>query len=155
MDGLLRRLHYRALQKFGACWIVDVPAAPGLSGKLAHPGPLPRNARYVGFLSQFAAESREAESHAANENSLLILLSGPEPQRTMLSQKLWAQVQGYKGQVVFVEGREDAPVPTNIPPHIIHHRRLTSSGLRPLLEAASIVVCRSGYSTLMDLVALD
>ncbi len=154
MNAVVRGMHYRALKKFGACWVVDAAEAPGLSGALAHPEKLPAHARYIGLLSQFPAGGRLATKRDKPDGALLVLLSGPEPQRTLLSEKLWAQVQGYGGRVVFVEGREDAPVPDVIPAHIIHHRRLTSAALKPLLEAASTVVCRSGYSTLMDLVAL-
>jgi predicted glycosyltransferase len=125
-----------------------------MSGALAHPGALPHNAEYVGLLSQFSDLNQQAERDHERGGPLLILLSGPEPQRTLLSQKLWAQVQEYNGQVFFVEGREDAPVPERVPPHITHHCRLTAKALKPLLEAASTVICRSGYSTLMDLAAL-
>jgi UDP:flavonoid glycosyltransferase YjiC (YdhE family) len=154
MDALMRRLHYRALQKFGACWIVDTAREPGMSSALAHPRVLPRNAQHIGLLSQFSGETQQVLRSNSPDGPLLVLLSGPEPQRTLLSQKLWAQVLQYSGKVVFVEGREDAQVPGAIPSHITHHSRLTATTLKPLLEAASTVVCRSGYSTLMDLMAL-
>lgn len=155
MDGFFRRIHCRALEKFGVCWVVDTAEAPGLSEALAHPPVVPKRARHIGLLSQFSDGSSNVLFRDVQDGSLLVLLSGPEPQRTLLSQKLWAQVQRYDGQVVFVEGKEDASVPPNIPPHISHHRRLTSQALKPFLEAASTVICRSGYSTLMDLAALN
>ena len=154
MDGMLRRFHYRALRKFDDCWIVDVATSPGMSGALAHPPALPRNARHIGLLSQFSDANFQAPAGTSPAGHLLILLSGPEPQRTMLSQKLWAQLRHYELPAVFIEGRADALIPDHIPPNITHHRRLTSTTLKPLLEAASAVICRSGYSTLMDLVAL-
>src|ERR1043165_7696464 len=43
----------------------------------------------------------------------------------------------------------------DVPPHVEYHRRLTKAELQPLLEQAELVICRSGYSTLMDLVALN
>lgn len=154
VDGFVRRMHYHALKKFGACWVVDTAAAPGLSGSLAHPPALLKGSHYIGLLSQFSVEKPQLHTDYRSGSPLLVLLSGPEPQRTLLSEGLWAQVQHHQGEVVFIEGKEDAQVPDAIPPHIKHHRRLTSQALKPLLEAASVVVCRSGYSTLMDLVAL-
>jgi UDP-N-acetylglucosamine transferase subunit ALG13 len=93
-------------------------------------------------------EKREGEH-------LLVLLSGPEPQRTLLSQKLWQQVQGYKGEVVFVEGTNAAERPADIPGHISWYGKITKKDLQPLLQNAAVVICRSGYSTLMDLVAMN
>lgn len=154
MDAGARNIHYRTLKKFSACWVVDKTDGPGLSGALAHPRKLPENARYIGLLSQFSEGQKFAATEDVHGGPLLVLLSGPEPQRTLLAKKLWAQVQQHNGPVVFVEGREDAPVPEVIPAHIRYYRRLTSTALKPLLEVASTIICRSGYSTLMDLAAL-
>ncbi len=150
-DAVLRRLHYRALQKFGAVWVVDVPEAPGLSGALGHPSTVPRSAQYIGLLSGMAEEKSFG---SGGENPLLVLLSGPEPQRTVLSELLWKEVAIHPGPVVFVEGTTSAPRPAAGPPHIRWHAQLSPAALRPLLESAPLVICRSGYSTLMDLAAL-
>jgi predicted glycosyltransferase len=151
IDQVLRRMHYKYIQRFWSCWVVDVEGEPNLSGKLAHPGVVPKNAQYIGLLSQIAEEKREE----SEKEHLLVLLSGPEPQRSILSATLWAQVQGYDGKVVFVEGSNNAAEPSVIPPHISYYKQLTKADLVPLIAGASMVVCRSGYSTLMDLVALN
>lgn len=147
-DGVLRRLHYRYLERFSACWVADTESEGNLSGKLAHPEVLPNNARYLGLLSQFAG------MNGVEGDYLLVLLSGPEPQRSILSEKLWQQVLQHKGRVVFVEGSEQSRYADEIPAHIEYHGRLIKDLLLPLLRNASMVICRSGYSTLMDLVAL-
>jgi UDP-N-acetylglucosamine:LPS N-acetylglucosamine transferase len=85
----------------------------------------------------------------------LILLSGPEPQRTLLADMLWQQMQHYKGKIVFVEGSDKVTDKGTIPAHITYHKRITKEILQPLMAAANMVVCRSGYSTLMDLVVLN
>lgn len=147
-DRVLRQLHYQHLQKFGACWIVDVAGEPNLSGSLGHPGVLPANGKYIGLLSQLEQGALQEEKH------LLILLSGPEPQRTILSGMLWEQVQNHKGAVVFIEGSNKVQEPSSIAPHIQYNKQVTKDVLQPLLAQASMVICRSGYSSLMDLVAL-
>ncbi|RYE25370.1 MAG: hypothetical protein EOP51_04305, partial [Sphingobacteriales bacterium] len=58
-------------------------------------------------------------------------------------------------KIVFVEGSNHVSGRDEVPEHITHHKRITKEQLQPLLEKASIVICRSGYSTLMDLVALN
>jgi UDP-N-acetylglucosamine transferase subunit ALG13 len=147
-NEMLRKLHYKFLERFDQCWIADAEKNCGLGGKLSHPGSLPGGARYIGLLSQFDPE------HAVDEEHLLVLLSGPEPQRSILAARLWQQVQNYTGRVAFVEGSARAKRPDNIPAHIQWHGQLGTTELEPLLRGASMVICRSGYSTLMDLAAL-
>jgi UDP:flavonoid glycosyltransferase YjiC (YdhE family) len=149
-DNIFAWLHYKMLQRFAACWAVDVAGTPNLSGSLAHPTSLPRNTSYLGLLSQFdVAKNQQEEKH------LLILLSGPEPQRSLLSALLWQQAKNHNGEVVFVEGSNAATEPTPVPEHITYHKQLTRKALQPLIANASMVICRSGYSSIMDLLALN
>ena len=150
--AMIQRLHYSLLCRFAATWVVDIEKEPSLAGELSHCNRLLANCRYIGLLSQFAV--RAIADSGNTDNSILILLSGPEPLRTELSNFLWSQVVGHQGKVIFVEGSESVAARQAIPPHIIYHKRLTRSLLQNYLEAADIVICRSGYSTIMDLVAL-
>jgi hypothetical protein len=146
VDSLLKHVHYRRLLRFERCWVIDVAGKPNLSGKLGHPSVLPQNATYIGMLSQI-------EKATTTDEHLMVLLSGPEPQRTILSDILWEQVKDYKGKLVFVEG-SNLKVRTDVPPNITYHTRITKEKLQPLLQATGMVICRSGYSTLMDLAVL-
>ena len=151
-DGILQRLHYRQLNKFGSTWIADTEAAPGLAGKLSHTEHMPERYSYIGLLSRFATP---VVPEPQGGGGILVLLSGPEPQRSILSAILWRQAVTYKGSnITFVAGSKDAQIPDNIPPHITYHKRLGSEALQPLLRAADMVLCRSGYSSIMDLIAL-
>lgn len=150
-DHLLSKIHYKHIRKYQECWVIDVEGKPNLSGTLAHPDRMPENAKFIGLLSQIADE----DVSNLSEEHLLILLSGPEPQRSILSDILWQQACDLDQKVVFVEGSDNVTVRTDIPSHISYHKQITKETLLPLMKAASIVVCRSGYSTLMDLVALD
>ena len=152
-DRLLQKIHYRYVEKFSACWLVDTAEAPGLSGVLAHPKHLPNiTTKYIGYLSQCA--SVPADATQDKEASVLVLLSGPEPQRTILAERIWRQVFQLKQSVVFVAGNEQVPIPSDVPSHITYHQRLSGDDLRKAIAQASIVICRSGYSTIMDLTAL-
>jgi hypothetical protein len=143
-DKTLQWLHAERLNRFDHCWIVDVEGEPNLAGRLSHPKHKAANAQYIGLLSQLTTLQ-------ATEEHLLVLLSGPEPQRTMLSDILWMQLQNIARKIVFVEG-SDQTKRNDIPPHIDYYQRLTAAELNPILAAAETVICRSGYSTLMDLV---
>ncbi len=151
-DLLFQKLHYKLINKFNCVWVVDSETENNLAGNLSHTYNMPLNYNYIGLLSRFADKGKdEQNTHAP----ILILLSGPEPQRTKLSAKIWEQLQNYKGDVVFVEGADTIKQPIYLPPNIKYYKWLTHEQLYPLIKTANIVICRSGYSTLMDLVALN
>jgi len=147
-DHLVRKLHYKLIGRFTACWVPDIGDTVNLSGALGHPRQIPCSTKYIGLLSQLAGATHGGTQH------VLVLLSGPEPQRSLLSSRLWELFLNYPSEVVFVEGTNSAVAPAAIPAHISYHKQITKKELLPLLQNASIVYCRSGYSTLMDLVAL-
>jgi hypothetical protein len=152
-DAAVQQMHYRYLQRFGEVWIPDTEQQPSLAGVLSHPDTLPHKSRYIGWLSRF--EGVAATQTDNSDKHLLILLSGPEPLRTETSKRLWQQALGYKGgRVVFADGSDAANAPASVPPHITYHRRLNDQELIAAVGNAHTVVCRSGYSTIMDLVAM-
>jgi UDP:flavonoid glycosyltransferase YjiC (YdhE family) len=112
---------------------------------------MPNNkVQYIGPLSRFEG------AHSLQEKRLytLVLLSGLEPQRTQLEHILIQQQSDFQGEVVLVRGTSEAiPLPT-VPAHWTVHGLLHQHQLLPILQAAQWVVCRSGYSTLMDLAVL-
>lgn len=148
MDARIRYLHYRYLSRFRQVWIPDLPGQHSLAGQLSHPSSLPRNCRYIGWLTQF-----KPREHHEKKDYVLILLSGPEPQRTMLADKLWEQAKMLMRRIVFVEGREGI-TRTDASPLIRHIALAGGEQLQSLIEEAALVICRSGYSTLMDLALL-
>jgi hypothetical protein len=151
-DRMVQKWHYRFIERFGECWVVDTAGAPGLSGILAHPSKLPAiPVRYLGLLSQCAGAAKPA----GPGNYLLVFLSGAEPQRSILSAQLWKQALMLGQPLVFVEGSEKAVPPVDIPAHVCYYKRVVGSELQDLVAGASLVLCRSGYSSLMDLAALQ
>lgn len=148
VDDMVRKTHYKYLSKFDACWVVDTKERKGLAGKMSQPKRVPNHVKYIGWLSQLA-------SIDASDNHIAIVLSGPEPQRTLLSNKLWDQATKLTEKVVFVEGSEKAIDKYDIPDHITYYKRLTKEELGKVMRGASVVICRSGYSTIMDLVKLE
>ncbi len=147
-DRTIQRMHYKYLEQFDKIWVADIPGTPNLSGKLAHTEHLPKQAHYIGLLSRFTKTEQDN-----NSDHLVVLLSGPEPLRSELSGLLWQQIKGYKGPVTFIEGSNDAAAPSPVPDHVTYYKRVTDKELGPILARAGMVICRSGYSTIMDLVA--
>lgn len=149
-EGWLRQINYRYIQRFSGCWVPDYEAGPGLAGELSHPAQKPRvPLTYIGPLSRFTHTSiQEAADH------LLLLLSGPEPQRTILEEKLIAELVHLNASATLVRGLpgHSAILPSTNMIRIYNH--LPAAALGEELQKASIVICRSGYSTLMDLATL-
>lgn len=150
-DRAIQKIHYKYLNRFGATWVVDAQNSCGLAGRLSHTKTLPHHTSYIGLLSRFSPVANATSGNGP----LLVLLSGPEPQRSALSRILWQQVQSHNGEVIFVEGTKQAQPPAGIPAHIVWHQQLHGSAAEQAIRKAGMIVCRSGYSTLMDLAALQ
>jgi len=148
-DRIMRKLHYRILEKFDECWVVDEQENGGLAGALSHPRELPSRARYLGLLSQLQRPTGPSQAHS---NSILVLLSGPEPMRGILEEKLLQQVSSITGyHFHIIAGNHAGSVRTHLPAHITYVTHANAEQLGSALADAQLVICRSGYSTLMDL----
>ena len=151
-DRILKSVHYPMLEKFDECWVVDEASPQGLGGSLSHPGTIPSNAKYIGLLSQL---NPMAEKVVADKKNILVLLSGPEPMRGILEQKILSQASEQKEyHFTVVAGNPSASVPVDMPEHIRYKTHLNAPQLTGLLNESALVVCRSGYSTLMDLAVM-
>ncbi len=159
-QNALRKLNLRHIARFDRCWVIDLPEAPGLAGDLSH-GDLPKNARYIGALSRMRRDTATAGSATSRVEDtgplkVVAVISGPEPQRTLLERELLAQLQRIDGNHLLVRGVPQLAHETG-EEHIGNVRVLphaSASLLAQLLQGAKLVVSRSGYTTLMDLASL-
>ncbi len=137
----------RLIQRYDECWIPDVEGEPNLSGTLSHGRTLP-NTRYVGVLSRM--EKMEVEKRY----DIIAVLSGPEPQRTFFEEKIIEQLEKLSYSALIVKGKTDSDTRSqNNRIHTVAY--LTKNDLNEAMLASDIVITRSGYSTLMDLAALQ
>ena len=149
-ERLLQKWNYKYISRFKECWVPDSEGNENLGGTLSHPANKPAiPLKYIGALSRF--EKKEAKE---KKNHLLIILSGPEPQRSILEDKLIDEVVHYNGTADIVRGlpATDKLMPSTSQLHFYNH--LPATELNNKLEEASFVISRCGYSTVMDLVKL-
>jgi UDP:flavonoid glycosyltransferase YjiC (YdhE family) len=147
---LMRAINRRHIARFDRCWIMDEEQAPGLAGELSHGHDLPANAHYIGVQSRFKATASTSSGRA---HSVVAVVSGPEPQRTLLEEKLLAQLEQLPGRHLLVRGKPGSSSARHRGPvEVVDH--LNAADLRTALLGASLIVSRSGYTTLMDLVVL-
>ncbi len=162
LSGPLLRLNRWALKGFAEIWVPDFSGAPNLSGRLGHPDPAWPNVRYIGPLCRFRPESLSWDRFISPDApgsriDVLALLSGPEPQRSALEKKLLDGLLKISGTRVLLRG-----LPGNVNPGgegvapggltVVDH--VPERMLQSYLERAEKVVCRSGYTTVMELAGL-
>ncbi|MGC4100898.1 glycosyltransferase [Ferruginibacter sp.] len=153
-EWFTRKIHYRFINKYNACWIPDNSTGDDLAGDLSHPKKMPQvPVKYLGPLSRFEKSSVEKKI------DLLVLLSGPEPQRTLFENILIAQLKDFTGTAVLVKGlpgeaNEKTPLLySNQKLTVINH--LDATALNQLIQQSQMIISRSGYTTIMDLVKLQ
>lgn len=154
----IQRWNYRFIDQFTECWVPDSGGPNNLAGELSHPSVKPRvPVRYIGWLSRLERNDSALLNLEAKKNNdhLLFILSGPEPQRSILENKVINDVSHYPGTATIVRGKPS--LLTTIPSTgmIKFYNHLSSEDLNEQMEKADWVISRSGYSTVMDLVKLQ
>ncbi|MFN0015813.1 MAG: glycosyltransferase [Saprospiraceae bacterium] len=137
-----------AISKFDSVWVPDVAEAPGLSGALSHGKILHKDTQFVGILTRMRAYEADPEYDVA------VVLSGPEPQRSILEQLLLEQAVFMPHKFIFVQGKTQSKKHYYVADNIEVVSYLTSSDLNDVLMASKVLVTRSGYSSVMDLAGL-
>lgn len=133
------------LKKFNEVWVPDHEQKDKrLAGDLSE-NVFGLNCKYIGPLSRL--ENKEAEI----KYEYLFLLSGPEPTQTDLLKKIIGKLQTYKGKAAIVSS---SPLENDLPENIILVKLPTANKLSEIIAASKTIVCRSGYSTLMDMYTL-
>ncbi|MEO5572411.1 MAG: glycosyltransferase [Bacteroidia bacterium] len=139
------------ISKFNECWVPDFEGDENLSGNLSHP-PKTENVKYIGPLTRFTFS--ENETSPAEKYDLLIVCSGPEPQRTLFEELMTKEVLKSKLKALLVKGvteiKKKIEQKNNL--KIISHS--DAREMQKLFEASSLILSRPGYSSIMDLAAL-
>ena len=142
--------------RFDECWIPDhADAYFNLSGKLSHRFKLPQNARYVGILSRFERNSHFSKDNAEEIFSLVAITSGPEPQRSLFSEMIIAQALKLPFRILVINGlSENLPDLPEVHSLLKIVPHLEPDEFAEVLMKADKIICRSGYSSIMDLIAI-
>ncbi|MCM4155398.1 glycosyltransferase [Gramella sp. AN32] len=142
-------IHHKFIGQFEQCWIPDVADAKNLSGILGHQKIKDPNIKYIGILSRFE------KTNPPEVFDYLILLSGPEPQRTLLENILLKEIENSDKKILFIRGVFDESKTASSNPNVLIKNHLYGRFLQEALNSSKIIISRSGYSTLMDLSQLE
>ncbi len=137
------------IKRFDECWVPDFEKeAMSLAGELSH-GTTLKTLRYLGPLSRMTKYQRTLSY------DLVVVLSGPEPQRTYLEKLVLQQLPALKLSACIVQGKAQLAKTPYFKNSIQIYPYLTSEALNDLMLSAKLILCRSGYSTIMDLAKLQ
>ncbi|TXG36807.1 glycosyltransferase [Seonamhaeicola maritimus] len=146
---LSTKIHQKITKKFDVCWVPDVEDDINLSGKLGHTDSIKMPTKYIGPLSRFKRKSTKTH------NQILVLISGPEPQRTQLEERLFSELKKHPGKVVFVKGVMEKEQTIEASGNMMVYNFMTTELLEKTINESELVISRSGYTTIMDLAKLN
>jgi uncharacterized protein (TIGR00661 family) len=148
LSWITNQLHWKIISKFTQCWVPDFKGKPNLTGKLGHVKNTDFEVIYLGALSRFEIIPTPIVY------DLMILLSGPEPQRSILEEILKNEVSKFNGKVIFVKGIVCGEQQCEEVDNVAFYNFMTASELEIAINQSNMVLCRSGYTTVMDLAKL-
>ncbi|MBS1682695.1 MAG: glycosyltransferase [Bacteroidetes bacterium] len=129
--------NWKQIKKFTECWVPDFPN--GITQPMSELKNV--KAKFIGMLSRFE------KMNPLKKYDLLILLSGPEPQRSIFETIIKEQLADTNFRFFLVRGKpsEASQGTENESNH------LSAKELNELIESSSLVISRPGYTTIMDL----
>jgi len=142
------KLHQHIIKKFDECWVPDWEEKPNLTGKLGHLKHPHIKVKYIGPISRFE------KLGLPKKYDLMVVLSGPEPQRGILENQLKELLPDYNGKVIFISGKVEKKQTSISIGNMDCYNFMTSDQLETTFNESETVLCRSGYTTVMDLVKL-
>jgi uncharacterized protein (TIGR00661 family) len=143
------KLHQQIIKKFDECWIPDFEGEPNLTGKLGHLKKSNFNLKYIGPLSRLEKENLRFKY------DLMVLLSGPEPQRGILEVLLLEKLLAFNGKIIFIKGKVESKQKIEQIGHITYYNFMTSQELERAFNESKVILSRSGYTTIMDVAKLE
>jgi uncharacterized protein (TIGR00661 family) len=152
LSGLLTfftsKVHQFIINKMDVLWIPD-DFKIRFSGKLSNTNR--KKVVFIGVLSRFKLPTIKPKI----EYDILVLLSGVETQRFLLEKKLIKELSLSKKKVLFVRGVFSDNNQLKDTDNITFVNYLLKVELQSSILKSNLVICRSGYSTIMDLAVLQ
>jgi len=134
----------KLLRSFDEVWVPDYPDKKNLSGKLSHELSLDKPIKYIGPMS------RLNKNQKPKKTDIFILLSGPEPQRSLLEKKLIQILSPTEYKIILVQGKIAEKKKNTQKGTIKIINYLLGEEIEGYLQSSRLVISRSGYTSIMD-----
>jgi UDP-N-acetylglucosamine:LPS N-acetylglucosamine transferase len=148
LRNLAGRFHQYYIRKFDTCWIPDERGKNNITGSMGYPSGI-RDFHYIGHLT------RIHKTNADIKRDICVLISGPEPQKSILSDvlaRILFKLTEYR--IVWITSGTKKALPSPIPEHVELHTMADSGITEQALNGSKLLISRSGYSTIMDIMQL-
>lgn len=152
IENIVYRLNRRFINKFDECWIPDNKSEGILSADLSHNIQLKIPYKYIGFLNRFS--NTKAVKSINKKCEILAIISGPEPQRSLFENIVVDKLIDLNKESVILAGKP-------LQKEIIEKEKLSiyphidDQNFVALIKEAEIIICRAGYTSLMELMCFD
>jgi len=152
LKAVLQNINYKYINRFTACWVPDVEEENNIAGELSHPLKKPTAPlHYIGLLSRFEKRDDIAEK----QYDYCIMLSGPEPQRTILEEMILHDAHKTNKQLFLLRGKPGNTDIINAPENVTVANHLSGEELQQAILKSEYIICRSGYTSVMELLSLQ
>lgn len=151
LDKKLQRINYKYINLFSECWVPDFKEKLNLAGKMSHPEFLPKiPIKYLGPLSRF--------KKTVNNNlqfKWMVILSGPEPQRTLFEKKVLEFAAKSNDTFFIVRGLPGTKENNIKIPNCKIFNHLNTTEMQQAIEQSEYIISRCGYTTVMEVLSLQ
>ncbi len=149
MEKIIQKVNYHFIHQFSCVWVPDVAGEMNIAGILSHPARLPEiPVVYIGLISRFQLYKE------TKQYDYCLLLSGPEPQRTILEERFLADAGSIPGKIILVRGKPGSHEIVTVPENVAVVNHLPTKDLQKVLLQSDIIICRGGYTSVMELLSL-
>lgn len=136
--------HHYFMNRHDYCWIPDFEMSNNLAGRISYSTRKSPPKQYLGPLTTIKLDSGKEDL------PMLVVLSGPEPQRSILEEKVIKQAADIDQRIVLVRGSNKPRAFKSDNKNLQILDLVDRKELGPLLQRAQRIICRSGYTSLMD-----
>jgi len=135
------------INNFNQVWVPDIDGNDSIAGEMLLNKYVKRKLLFLGNCSRF-----NLSENTPKAIDYLAVLSGVEPQRSALEEKLLEIFSQLEGKKVLICGKENRPDGNRLGTEIIGIAR--SDQIENLILQSRLVICRSGYTSVADLLKL-
>lgn len=147
---LMQVIQYTWFRHFNALWIPDREAPNNIAGILSNPKKMPKQS--VWYMGCLARLHQQAQKEELAKNLFLGIVSGPEPQRSILQEILWREGNTLTGSFEIIAGTPLDASNAAVSKNGRLHPHLGGAALASAIQNAEYIVFRGGYTSLMELI---
>lgn len=154
LEPVLFKIHKYFIRKYDFLWIPDYETEPSIAGELSHHFDETIRRQYIGPLSRFAGSGKHNIYNDIESADILAIVSGPEPQRSIFEAMITEQAAIVQAKIILLQGIPGKKVEPTVKGNLTIYAHVESNRLKNMIENAGIILCRPGYSSVMDLVVM-